>query len=203
MIADQVGVLDDLLGFEVAQVDHGHAGARLVVDEQELAVIVAGRLAQGRVVGVAHADLGVADVAAVQDFLGVLGAVAVALPRFGRKDGDALEDAHRGDADDDNGAGLAAGHEEVVFVQLAAGRVGHHSGAHVSRRQAALVGYGDDVGGQGGSCLGGCASFGGRSRLAFGSGRSTDRNLGRRRTFGRAWFFVVTCCQHRAQQEQD
>jgi hypothetical protein len=42
VVADQVGVFDDLLGFKVAQVDDGDAGAGLVVDEEELAVIVAG-----------------------------------------------------------------------------------------------------------------------------------------------------------------
>ncbi len=70
VVADDVGVLDDLLGLEVAQIDHGDAGAGLVVDEQQLAVVVAGRLAQRGVMGVAHANRLAIHVAAVQHVLG-------------------------------------------------------------------------------------------------------------------------------------
>ena len=45
---------DDLFGFEIAQVDHGEAGIGLVVDEQELAVVLALGFGDRRVVRVAQ-----------------------------------------------------------------------------------------------------------------------------------------------------
>jgi hypothetical protein len=121
VVADDVGVLDDLLGAEVAQVDHGHARVGLVVDEDPLAVVVAVGLAQRRVMGVAHANLDAIDVAGIQDLLGGDIADAVALPGFGREDGDILEDAHGGHADHDQVARVAARGEEIVLIPLPLG----------------------------------------------------------------------------------
>ena len=52
VVTESGGVLDDLLDFEVAQVDDGHAGVGLVVDEQKVTIVVTVGLAQRRVMGV-------------------------------------------------------------------------------------------------------------------------------------------------------
>jgi len=85
---------DDLLGGEVLQVDHGHARAGLVADEEVLAVVVARGLGQRGVVGV-RPGLGLAvAIAAGEHGLGLI-VEAVALPGLGGEHGDVLEDAHR------------------------------------------------------------------------------------------------------------
>ncbi|TLD45613.1 MAG: hypothetical protein FAZ92_02125 [Accumulibacter sp.] len=99
---------DDLLGLEVAQVDHRQPRVRLVVDEQELAVVLALRLRDRRVVRVAPGDFLAVDPTLRQDGFRAF-VEAVALPGLGSEHTDVLENAHRGDAIDDHLPGLAAG----------------------------------------------------------------------------------------------
>ena len=134
-------VLDDLLGLEVLQVDHGDARMGLVVDEDELAVVVAGRLRERRVVGVRPVDWLVGSrVAGGQDVLGADRADAPALPRLGREDADDLEQAHRRQADHEHLPAVAARAEHHVLVVRATGHVGLQRGRHVVGRQAARGG---------------------------------------------------------------
>ena len=71
------------------------ATIRLVVDEQELAVVLAFGLGDGRVVGITPGDRLAVDHALVQHGLGLF-VEAVALPGFGGEDTDILEDAGTG-----------------------------------------------------------------------------------------------------------
>ena len=113
----------DLLGLEVAQIDHGDARVGLVVDEEELAVILAVGLGNCRVVRIAPGDVLAVDLALCQHGLGVL-VVAVALPGLGGEYADVLEDAHRRHGVDDDLAALAAGTEGDEFVALAGRHIG-------------------------------------------------------------------------------
>ena len=138
VVVDGIRVLDQLLGLEVAQIDHRQAGVGLVVDEHELAVVLALRLRDVGVVRVAPLQLAaVGHVAALQDFVGRT-AETVALPRLGGEHGQHFQDAHRRHADDQHLPGLAAGREHDVRVGLAGRHVGLDGGVHVIRRQAAL-----------------------------------------------------------------
>ena len=73
---------------------------RLVVDEEELAVVVAVGLATGRVVGVGPGDRRCRPLSPLGEHRFGVVAEAVALPRLGREDADDLEHAHRRHADD-------------------------------------------------------------------------------------------------------
>ena len=114
---------DDLLGFEVTQVDNGDTRVGLVVDEQELAVVLALGFGNGRVVRVTPGDFLAVDPALLEDGLGVF-VEAVALPGFRREDTDVLQDAHGRNAIHDDLAGLAARTEGEEFITLAGRDVG-------------------------------------------------------------------------------
>jgi hypothetical protein len=100
----------DLLGDEVREVDDRDPRVGLVVDEDELAVVVAGGLGQRRVVHVGPRDVAAGAVATGEHALGLI-AVAVALPRLGREHADVLEDAHARHADHDEVAAVTARRE--------------------------------------------------------------------------------------------
>jgi hypothetical protein len=122
----------DLLGLEVAQVDHRQARVGLVVDEQELAVVLAVGFGNGRMVGIAPGNVLAVDAALLQHVLRAF-VEAIALPGLRREYADVLEDAHRGNRIDDHLARLTAGTEGDEFIALA--------GWHVSlrRRQQILL----------------------------------------------------------------
>ena len=84
---------DDLLGFEVAQVDHGEARVGLVVDEQELTVVLAFGFGHGRVVCITPVDFLAVDVALAQHGFRLF-VKAITLPGFRREHADVLENAH-------------------------------------------------------------------------------------------------------------
>jgi len=129
---------DDLLGLEVAQVDHRQPRVGLVVDEQELAVVLALRLGDRRVVRVAPGDVLAVDPALRQDGFRAF-VETVALPRLGSEHTDVLENAHRGDAIDDHLPGLAAGREGDELVALAGRYVGLGRSQDVLLRKAATL----------------------------------------------------------------
>jgi hypothetical protein len=108
---------DDLLGFEVTQVDDREAGIGLVVDEQELAVVLALGFGNSRVVRVAPGDFLAVDHALLEHGFGIL-VVAVALPRFRREHADILQDAHGRNAVNDDLPGLSPRAENHELVAL-------------------------------------------------------------------------------------
>ena len=94
MVTQSDGVLDDLLGFEIPKVNRRQPGVGLVVDEQPVAVVVAARFAERRVVSVRPGQLVIAHVAFRQDLHRGNLAVAPALPGFGCEDSNSLQHAH-------------------------------------------------------------------------------------------------------------
>ena len=119
--------LDDLVALHDVEPDAGDAGVGLVVDEEIAAVIGAVGERQVRVVQVA---VRVDAAAVLQELAGLrrqtLGQHLQALVGLAPAGGaaavehrDAHQLAHRGQADDAHLAGLAAGEEHVVLVELA------------------------------------------------------------------------------------
>ncbi len=53
MITEDVWILDDLLGFEVAEINHADSSMRFVIDKEPLAIVFAVGFTQRRVMGVA------------------------------------------------------------------------------------------------------------------------------------------------------
>jgi hypothetical protein len=124
----EVRHLQDLLGAEVAEIDHADAAVRAVVDVKPAAVILAVGLAQRRVMRVAPPQVGLAVgdgvVGRVRSARGPLperalrpvGAVAIALPRLGCEDGNRLQQPHRRHANHVHLARMTARREQHVFV---------------------------------------------------------------------------------------
>ena len=134
VVRDHELVDHDLLGLEVPKIDHGDARVRLVVDEEELAVVVAVGLGERRVVRVAPEDLLVVHLALGEHVHRLLGAEAPALPGLGGEHGDDLEEPHRGHPDHQDLPGVAARREQQVVVHL----TGRHEGLQ-SRRDVGLA----------------------------------------------------------------
>ncbi len=117
VVAERERVLDDLLGFPVAQIDDTDASVDLVVDEEPLPVIVPVGFREGRVVGVAP-EVGLAlGEAGFEDF--VADAETPALPGLGGEDGDGAEQAHAGETDRKDLSGVPAGGEHDILVLVA------------------------------------------------------------------------------------
>ena len=127
---------DNLLGHEVFQIDDRDARVGLVTDEQELPVVVAGRLRERRVMRVGPREIVPVAPAAGEHALGLI-VEAVSLPGLGREDADVPEDAHRRHADDDDLPAVSARREDVILVVLAGGRVRLECRADVCFRQTA------------------------------------------------------------------
>ena len=131
MLGGEDRVLDDLLGLEVAQVDHRDAGRILVIDEQPLTIGLAIGLGQGRVMGIAPQHgfrLALDHGAFLQDALGLV-VEAVTLPGLGSEDADILQDAHGRNAVDDHLTALTTRAEHHELVDLA-GRIVGLGGGH-------------------------------------------------------------------------
>ena len=131
MVVDGDRVLDDLLRFEVTQVDDGHSGVRLVVDEHELAVVVAAGLGERGVVRVRPGDLLIADVALGEDSIGSPVAVSPALPGLRGENADGLQETHGRHADHEDLSGVAAGGEHDVRIDLAGWHVRQRRGGEL------------------------------------------------------------------------
>ena len=129
---------DDLLRDEVVQVDDRDASVGLVVHEDVLAVVLTLGLGERRMVHVAPRDLLAEAAPHVEDRAGLV-AVPVALPGLWREHADVLQDTHRGNADDDHVAAVAARGEGEILVLLARGRVGLKRCAHIGFSQPALL----------------------------------------------------------------
>jgi len=138
----QVRQVEDLLGLEVAQVDHADAPVGAVVDVDPAAVVVAVGLRERRVVRVTPAQrlLVLRRVGALlEDLLAPVGTEAVAGPGVGGEDGDGLEQLHRRHADDVDLAGVPTGGEHQVVVVFARGDVGGQRGLRLLPGQAAFA----------------------------------------------------------------
>src|SRR5690606_14339290 len=101
------GILDDLLRLPVAQVDDGHAGVRLVGDEEPLPVVLTVGAAETWVMRIAPLHRLPVDGARAHDL--VAHAEAPSLPRLGRVDADGAQDAHGGNADGEDLPGVPGG----------------------------------------------------------------------------------------------
>ncbi|EXI83786.1 MAG: hypothetical protein AW11_04070 [Candidatus Accumulibacter regalis] len=121
---------DDLLGFEIAQVDHRQAWVGLVVDEQELAIVLTLGLRHRRVVRVTPGNVLAVDLALGKDRLRAF-VKAIALPGFRREHTDVLEDAHRRHTIDDDLSRLATGRESDELVALSGRHIGLGGGEQV------------------------------------------------------------------------
>ncbi len=113
----------DLLGFKVAQVDHGETRIGLVVDEQELTVVFALGFRHGWVVCIAPVDFLAIDIALTQHSLGVL-VKAIALPGFRREYADVLQNAHGRNTVHNDLTSLTTGGEGNEIVAFAGWHVG-------------------------------------------------------------------------------
>ena len=105
----------------VAKIDDRDAGVDLVVDEHELAVVVALRLGERRVVGVSP-EIGLPARESLFEDL-VADSVSPALPGLRRKDRDRPEQTHAREPDDEDLAGVPARGEHQILVFLPARQV--------------------------------------------------------------------------------
>jgi hypothetical protein len=117
----QVGDVDDLLGLEVAEVDHPDPTVGPVVDVEPTTVVLSGRLRERGMVTVAPAELAALGriCSGLEHTFPQVGTEAVARIGVTGEDRDDLEQAHRGDADNLDLTQVPGGREHVVGVVLA------------------------------------------------------------------------------------
>ncbi len=150
MIAVEDRVGDDLLGFEIAEIDDRQPAVRLVIDEEELTVILAPGLAQGGMVRIPPGERPPPDTGgrARGRQRRLLHAVAVALPRLGREDGDAAQDPHRWEPDRQHLPRVAARCKHDIFIELSRWCVRGQCCRDIVRRKAAILDEPVRIGGE-------------------------------------------------------
>jgi hypothetical protein len=142
-----VRIRDDLLGLEVAEIDHRDAGIGLVVDEEVLPVVVASGFRERGMMRVAPGDIMIGHAPVGHQLLVFLGAGRVPLPGLRREHGDHLEEAHRRHADHHDLPGMTARAEQEVLVHPPRGLVGLERGQDVGVGEVAGAGDRAHVGG--------------------------------------------------------
>ncbi len=116
MVRRDVGDLQDLLRFEIPQIDTSESTVGIVVDEEPASIVLAIRFRQPGVVRISPAVLA--------EHLPALVIEPISGTRIGSEDGNGGDVAHGGHSGHKDLPAVTAGIEEVVLIQISGSHIG-------------------------------------------------------------------------------